>query len=104
MRVRACVVTAAIIPSDAHAKIVFRLVAGQDPEAVYKSLQDHIASVAPSLAEGLRVEVKRFGSGARAYQVRPIARMFVCVCVCLRLNCVRLAIASVCTSCDEHDE
>ena len=102
MRVRACVVTAAIIPSDAHAKIVFRLVAGQDPEAVYKSLQDHIASVAPSLAEGLRVEVKRFGSGARAYQVRPIARM--CVCVCLRLNCVRLAIASVCTSCDEHDE
>ena len=103
MRVRACVVTAAIIPSDAHAKIVFRLVAGQDPEAVYKSLQDHIASVAPSLAEGLRVEVKRFGSGARAYQVRPIARMCVCVCVSSS-EIVRLAIASVCTSCDEHDE
>ena len=70
--------TKTIIPAEAHAKIVFRLVAGQDPEAVYTSLQDHIASVAPSLAEGLRVEVKRFGPGARAYQVRY--RIYVCVC------------------------
>ena len=69
-------VSIAIIPAEAHAKIVFRLVAGQDPELVYKSLQEHVAAVAPTLAEGLRVEVKRFGPGARAYQVSH--------CVCLQ--------------------
>ena len=66
----------AVLPAEAHAKIVFRLVAGQDPDLVYKSLEEHVAAVAPTLAEGLRVEVKRFGPGARAYQVSH--------CVCLQ--------------------
>ena len=59
----------AVLPAEAHAKIVFRLVAGQDPDLVYKSLEEHVAAVAPTLAEGLRVEVQRLNPGAKAYKV-----------------------------------
>jgi len=57
-----------VLPADAHAKIVFRLVAGQVPDDVFRSLEEHIARVSPELAPGLRLEVQRLNPGARAYE------------------------------------
>ena len=60
--------SSAVLPSEAHAKIVFRLVAGQSPDRVYSLLEQHIAEVAPSLAPGLSLGVQRLNPGARAYK------------------------------------
>ena len=61
-------VSSAVLPSKAHAKIVFRLVAGQSPDRVYSLLEQHVAEVAPSLAPGLSLGVQRLNPGARAYK------------------------------------
>ena len=60
--------SSAVLPSEAHAKIVFRLVAGQSPDRVYSLLEQHVAEVAPSLAPGLSLGVQRLNPGARAYK------------------------------------
>ena len=57
-----------VLPSEAHAKIAFRLVAGQDPDAVFSSLEKHIANASASLADGLHVSVQRLNPGAKAYE------------------------------------
>ena len=61
-------VSSAVLPSEAHAKIVFRLVAGQSPDRVYSLLEQHVAEVAPSLAPGLSLGVQRLNPGARAFK------------------------------------
>ena len=58
-----------MLPAEAHAKIVFRLVHGQDPDKVFSSLEEHVAGIAPTLAEGLRVEVQRLNTGAPGHIV-----------------------------------
>ena len=59
----------AVLPSEAHAKITFRLVAGQSPDRVYSLLEKHVADVAPVFAPGLAVSVFRHNPGAPAYSV-----------------------------------
>ena len=59
----------AVLPSEAHAKIVFRLVAGQSPDRVFAMLEEHIKAVAPKLAPGIAVRIFRGGPGAPAYKV-----------------------------------
>ena len=61
-------IPSAVLPSEAHAKIVFRLVAGQSPDRVFSLLEQHVAEVAPSLAPGLSLAVQRLNPGARAYK------------------------------------
>jgi acetylornithine deacetylase/succinyl-diaminopimelate desuccinylase-like protein len=51
-----------IVPTDAHAKVSFRLVADQDPQAVRKQLDDYVASAVP---DGVQATVQWFGSGVR---------------------------------------
>ena len=60
--------SAAVLPSEAHAKIVFRLVPGQSPDRVFSMLEEHVAKLAPVLAQGLHVVVQRLNPGARAYK------------------------------------
>ena len=60
--------TSAVLPSEAHAKIVFRLVPGQSPDRVFSMLEKHVAEVAPVFAQGLHVVVQRLNPGARAYK------------------------------------
>merc|ERR1712178_317580 len=57
-----------VLPAEAHAKIVFRLVFGQDPDKVYSMLEKHVATMAPSLARGMQVKVERLNPGAKAYK------------------------------------
>ena len=64
---------------------MFRLVAGQDPDLVYKSLEEHVTAVAPTLAEGLRVEVQRLNPGAKAYKVKESNHSFYTSALLLRL-------------------
>lgn len=68
MRTCSTHVLAAVLPSEAHAKIVFRLVAGQSPDRVFAMLEKHLADVAPTLAPGVSVSVQRLIPGARAYK------------------------------------
>ena len=56
-----------VLPSEAHAKIVFRMVAGQDPDRVYSLLEKHIMDASKHLAEGLHVSLQRVNPGAKAY-------------------------------------
>ena len=49
-----------IIPAHAHAKVSTRLVADQDPEAVFAALRDYVAEIAPP---GVRVEVTYIHGG-----------------------------------------
>ena len=58
-----------VLPALAHAKIVFRLVAGQSPEKVFTMLEEHLRDVAPLLTPGLNVTVQRLNNGARAFNV-----------------------------------
>jgi acetylornithine deacetylase/succinyl-diaminopimelate desuccinylase-like protein len=37
-----------VLPSEAHAKVSFRLVSGQDPDAILRSLQDRVAAALPA--------------------------------------------------------
>jgi acetylornithine deacetylase/succinyl-diaminopimelate desuccinylase-like protein len=51
-----------IVPSDAHAKVSFRLVADQDPQDVRKQLDDYVATAVP---DGVQASVRWFGNGVR---------------------------------------
>jgi len=52
-----------IVPREAHAKISFRLVAGQDPEKVRRSFEQYVAERTPP---GIRAEVRAHSDGFRA--------------------------------------
>jgi acetylornithine deacetylase/succinyl-diaminopimelate desuccinylase-like protein len=52
-----------IVPSDAHAKLTFRLVANQDPVKVQRQLQQFVAERVP---EGIIAEVDVSGGGVKA--------------------------------------
>ena len=56
-----------VLPSEAHAKVSFRLAEGQVPDALYDSLVAHVAEVAPALAPGTSVSVQRLSEGGPAY-------------------------------------
>jgi len=43
-------------------------VPGQEPDAVFQSLEAHLAHMSPSLAPGLRCSAVRLNPGARAYK------------------------------------
>jgi acetylornithine deacetylase/succinyl-diaminopimelate desuccinylase-like protein len=49
-----------IIPGSAHAKVSSRLVANQDPDAIFAAFRDYVTEIAPP---GVRVEVHDLGSG-----------------------------------------
>jgi acetylornithine deacetylase/succinyl-diaminopimelate desuccinylase-like protein len=51
-----------IIPREAHAKVSFRLVAGQDPQKVQQSVTDYVAANTPA---GIHADVKIPGPGVR---------------------------------------
>ncbi|HEU5033411.1 MAG TPA: dipeptidase [Mycobacteriales bacterium] len=51
-----------IVPTDAHAKVSFRLVADQDPLAVKKAMDDYVAAAVPA---GITATVEWFGDGVR---------------------------------------
>ena len=51
-----------IVPTDAHAKVSFRLVADQEPLEVKKLMDDYVASAVPA---GITAEVEWFGDGVR---------------------------------------
>jgi acetylornithine deacetylase/succinyl-diaminopimelate desuccinylase-like protein len=51
-----------IIPREAHAKVSFRLVAGQDPRKVRQSVVDYVAANTPA---GIEADVKIPGPGVR---------------------------------------
>ena len=51
-----------IVPSDAHAKVSFRLVADQDPLEVQAALRQYLAERTP---EGITVDVHFYGNGVR---------------------------------------
>jgi acetylornithine deacetylase/succinyl-diaminopimelate desuccinylase-like protein len=52
-----------IIPREAHAKITFRLVAGQDPADVIAALREYVAARTP---DGIEATVTSSGPGVRA--------------------------------------
>ncbi|WP_433327432.1 dipeptidase [Spirillospora sp. CA-294931] len=52
-----------IVPREAHAKVSFRLVAGQEPERVHEAFRAWVAEHTP---EGVRAEVTIPGGGVRA--------------------------------------
>jgi acetylornithine deacetylase/succinyl-diaminopimelate desuccinylase-like protein len=51
-----------IVPTDAHAKVSFRLVADQEPSTVKKLMDDYVASAVPP---GIDATVEWFGDGVR---------------------------------------
>jgi acetylornithine deacetylase/succinyl-diaminopimelate desuccinylase-like protein len=51
-----------IVPREAHAKVSFRLVAGQDPQAVQQSFEAYVAGRTPP---GIKAEVHVTGAGVR---------------------------------------
>jgi acetylornithine deacetylase/succinyl-diaminopimelate desuccinylase-like protein len=51
-----------IVPTDAHAKLSFRLVADQDPIAVKTALDSYVAAAVPP---GIRASVEWYGEGVR---------------------------------------
>ena len=56
-----------VLPSEAHAKLSFRLVRGQDPDRVVGMLDDHMNKVKPVLAPGIKVTLTPFEGRAPAY-------------------------------------
>ena len=56
-----------VLPSEAHAKVSFRLAEGQVPDAIFDSLVEHVNAVAPTLAHGTTVSVQRLSEGGPAY-------------------------------------
>ena len=59
-----------VLPSQAHAKIAFRLVGKQDPEKVWDMLNRHVSKYSPTLAPGTKVSVTKLNSGAKPYSTR----------------------------------
>jgi acetylornithine deacetylase/succinyl-diaminopimelate desuccinylase-like protein len=55
-----------IVPTDAHAKVSFRLVADQEPLDVQAAFHAYVAA---SLPAGITADVKFFGDGVRPYLV-----------------------------------
>jgi acetylornithine deacetylase/succinyl-diaminopimelate desuccinylase-like protein len=55
-----------IVPTDAHAKVSFRLVADQEPLDVQAAFSDYIARNVPA---GITADVQFFGEGVRPYLV-----------------------------------
>ncbi|NLG08141.1 MAG: dipeptidase [Deinococcales bacterium] len=55
-----------VLPSEAHAKVTCRLVAGQEPDDVAAKLKAHVERVAP---RGVSVSVTPLAGKARAYQM-----------------------------------
>jgi len=53
-----------IIPGRAHAKVSCRLVANQDPDAIFERFRAHVEAVAPP---GVRVSVECLGTGRPSY-------------------------------------
>jgi acetylornithine deacetylase/succinyl-diaminopimelate desuccinylase-like protein len=51
-----------LIPAEAHAKVSFRLVAGQDPAHVLKLFRDFVTVNTP---DGIRIEIRPEGDGVR---------------------------------------
>jgi acetylornithine deacetylase/succinyl-diaminopimelate desuccinylase-like protein len=51
-----------IVPTDAHAKVSFRLVADQDPLVVRKQFDDYVATAVP---DGVQANVRWFSDGVR---------------------------------------
>ena len=51
-----------VIPTEAHAKVSFRLVADQDPQAVRKLFDDYVATAVPA---GVQASVQWFSNGVR---------------------------------------
>jgi acetylornithine deacetylase/succinyl-diaminopimelate desuccinylase-like protein len=51
-----------IVPTDAHAKVSFRLVADQEPLDVRKAMDDHVATAVPP---GITASVEWYGDGVR---------------------------------------
>ena len=51
-----------IIPTDAHAKVSFRLVADQDPAQVEQAMREYVAAAVPP---GIEATVEFFGGGVR---------------------------------------
>jgi acetylornithine deacetylase/succinyl-diaminopimelate desuccinylase-like protein len=62
-----------IVPREAHAKVTFRLVAGQDPRQVQDAFTQYVAEHAPP---GIEAEVRVGGPGVRAC-FSPIGSPFV---------------------------
>jgi acetylornithine deacetylase/succinyl-diaminopimelate desuccinylase-like protein len=52
-----------IVPREAHAKVTFRLVAGQEPRQVQRAFEEYVAGHAPP---GIEAEVRFGGPGVRA--------------------------------------
>jgi acetylornithine deacetylase/succinyl-diaminopimelate desuccinylase-like protein len=55
-----------IVPTDAHAKVSFRLVADQEPLDVQAAVRDYVAQNVPA---GITADVHFFGEGVRPYLV-----------------------------------
>jgi len=55
-----------VIPSEAHAKLTFRLVPGQDPQTVARSVREHLTRHCPA---GLRIAFTDERGGSAAYLV-----------------------------------
>ncbi len=55
-----------VLPSEAHAKVTCRLVAGQDPGRVTDLIEAHLRAALPV---GVTLEVRQSGHQARAYQL-----------------------------------
>lgn len=55
-----------MIPSEAHAKLTFRLVPGQDPQTVTRSVREHLTRHCPA---GLRIAFTDERGGSAAYLV-----------------------------------
>ncbi|MGH3427926.1 MAG: M20/M25/M40 family metallo-hydrolase, partial [Terriglobales bacterium] len=51
-----------VIPAEAHAKVSFRLVAGQDPARILRLFSDFVRANTP---EGIRIEIRPEGDGVR---------------------------------------
>ncbi|MCF7700736.1 M20/M25/M40 family metallo-hydrolase [Loktanella sp. M215] len=60
--------TKTVIPSEAAVKITCRLVAGQDPDAVFAAIRDHLTAVRPA---GYTMDLHRHGPGSKAFALDP---------------------------------
>lgn len=60
--------TKTVISSDASVKITCRLVAGQDPDAVFAAVRDQLTAVLPT---GYAMDLRRQGPGSKAFALDP---------------------------------
>jgi acetylornithine deacetylase/succinyl-diaminopimelate desuccinylase-like protein len=56
-----------VLPSEAHAKLTCRLVAGQDPQRLVAAITDHLERHTPA---GVRLSIEPGSEGSRAYRLR----------------------------------